>query len=67
VLLDGVPVVAVPAGAERYVIGTARGRYIVQWRTFLGDRIAPAQTIELPARLVYGDPPDAGAGAPDGG
>lgn len=65
VLLDGVPVVAVPAGAERYVIGTARGRYVVQWRTFLGDRIEPALTVELPARLVYGAAPD--AGAPDGG
>lgn len=63
-LLDGVPVVAVPAASERYVIGTARGRYVAQWRTFLGERIAPPQTIEMPARLTYGR---ADAGVPDGG
>src|SRR6185503_12492141 len=27
-LLDGVPVLAVPPGAERYVIGPPRGRYV---------------------------------------
>ncbi len=63
-LLDGVPVVAVPANSERYVIGPQRGRYSVQWRTFLGERIAPPQTVEMPARLSYGG---ADAGAPDGG
>jgi hypothetical protein len=64
VLVDGVPVVAVPAHSDRYVIGPQRGRYVVQWRTFLGERIGPAQTLELPARLTYGG---ADAGAPDGG
>ncbi len=64
-LIDGVPVVAVPSQAERYVIGTARGRYVAAWRTFLGDRIAAPQTVELPDRIVYGATPD--AGAPDGG
>ncbi len=63
-LVDGVPVVAVPAHSDRYVIGPQRGRYSVQWRTFLGERIGPAQTVELPARLTYGG---ADAGAPDGG
>jgi hypothetical protein len=63
-LVDGVPVVAVPASSERYLIGTARGRYVVQWRTFLGERITPPQTVEMPARLSYGG---ADAGAPDGG
>ena len=68
-LLDGVPVVAVPAMSERYLIGTARGRYVAEWRTFLGDRIGPPQTVELPARLVHGGGPDAGAPhtGPDGG
>ncbi len=64
-LLDGVPVVAVPPLAERYVLGPPRGRYGVAWRTFLGDRIGAPQTLELPARIVYGVTPD--AGAPDGG
>lgn len=63
-LLDGVPVVAVPAHSDRYVIGPQRGRYVVQWRTFLGERIGPAQPVEMPARLSYGG---ADAGAPDGG
>ncbi len=66
--LDGVPVVAVPPTEQRYVIGTVRGRYVTQWRTFLGDRIAPAKTVELPARLTFGEPKDVkDAGAPDGG
>lgn len=56
--LDGVPVVAVPPSEQRYVIGTARGRYVTQWRTFLGDRIGPAKTTELPARLTFGEPKD---------
>jgi hypothetical protein len=64
-LVDGVPVVAVPPGADRYVIGAPRGRYVTQWRTFLGDRIDPAQTVEIPGRFTYGLAVD--AGAPDGG
>jgi hypothetical protein len=64
-LVDGVPVVAVPPVSDRYVIGPPRGRYVVEWRTFLGDRIGAPQTIEMPARIVYGLAPD--AGAPDGG
>lgn len=64
-LVDGVPVVAVPPLAERYVLGPPRGRYSMQWRTFLGDRILAPEVRELPARIVYGATPD--AGAPDGG
>jgi hypothetical protein len=64
-LLDGVPVVAVPPHAERYVIGPQRGRYLAQWRTFLGEKVLAAQPTEMPARLVYGNVAD--AGAPDGG
>ncbi len=64
-LVDGVPVVAVPPASERYVIGPPRGRYVVQWRTFLGEKIEPPRTVEFPARLVHGTSPD--AGAPDGG
>ena len=64
-LLDGVPVVAVPAHGERYVIGPPRGRYLAQWRTFLGEKVLPPQPIEMPARVVFGNV--AAAGAPDGG
>ena len=65
VLVDGVPVVAVPPNDQRYVIGTVRGRYVIQWRTFLGDRIGPASPLDLPARFTFGEVPD--AGAPDSG
>ncbi|MFT3773613.1 MAG: hypothetical protein QM820_50200 [Minicystis sp.] len=64
-LLDGVPVVAVPPHGERYVIGPVRGRYVAQWRTFLGEKVLPPQPIEMPARVVFGSAAD--AGAPDGG
>jgi hypothetical protein len=64
-LVDGIPVVAVPAASERYVIGPPRGRYVFQWRTFLGEKVDPPQTVELPARVIHGGNPD--AGAPDGG
>ncbi len=64
-LVDGAPVVLVPPGKERYLVGTQRGRYGIAWRSFLGDRIDDVGTVELPARIVYGAPLD--AGAPDGG
>ena len=64
-LLDGVPVVSVPPGSDRYVIGPVRGHYVAQWRTFLGEKVYPAQAIDMPARLVHGGAAD--AGAPDGG
>jgi hypothetical protein len=64
-LVDGVPTAAVPPMSERYVIGPARGHYVVQWRTFLGETIAPPQPVQMPARLVRGGATD--AGAPDGG
>jgi hypothetical protein len=49
--LDGVPVVGVPAGAQRYVLGTLPGRYAAQWRSFLGDRVEPVELRELPGVL----------------
>ncbi len=63
-LLDGVPVVAVPARDSRYLIGTQAGSYTAQWRTFLGDRVEPPVTVTLPARIKIGarraEPADAG-------
>jgi hypothetical protein len=64
--LDGIPVVWVPPYGEQFVVGPLRGRYVAQWRTFLGEKVAPAQPVEIPARLVYGGPVDGGA-PPDGG
>ncbi len=63
-LVDGIPAVAVPPMSERYVAGPLRGRYVVQWRTFLGESIEPPQTVEMPARLVRSG---TDAGATDGG
>lgn len=64
-LIDGVPVVSVPAGEKRLMLGTQPGRYTVQWRTFLGDRIEAAETAELPALLRSAPlPPDQDAGPP---
>jgi hypothetical protein len=66
-LLDGVAVVAVPPHADRYVIGPPRGRYLAQWRTFLGEKVLPNQPVEMPARIAYGQGHALDAGAPDGG
>jgi hypothetical protein len=60
-LLDSVPVLWVPPHAEQYVIGPQRGRYLAQWRTFLGEQVAPPQPVEIPGRFVHGSPPDGGA------
>lgn len=68
VLLDGVPVVDVPSGAERFVIGTTRSEYVVQWRSFLGEIVTPPVVVALPALLQHPKPADgADAGPPDGG
>lgn len=65
-LLDGVPVVVVPPWSERAVTGLRNGRYMAQWRTFLGDMIDSSREVELPARVAYGVV-DAGAPNGDGG
>lgn len=64
VLLDGVAVAWVPAHGQQYLIGTTRGRYTVQWRSFLGTFIGEPKVIEFPARLVLGGPADSGAPVP---
>ena len=64
-VLDGIPAVLVPPFGEEYVVGPQRGRYLAQWRSFLGEKVAPPHPIDMPARLVHGGAPD--AGAPDGG
>ena len=64
-LVDGIPVVEVPANHERFVIGPPRGHYILEWRTFLGEQVGPARAVDLPARFVLGGAGD--AGVVDGG
>ncbi|RYE93509.1 MAG: hypothetical protein EOO75_04215 [Myxococcales bacterium] len=56
-LVDGVPVAWLLPGQELPVLGLPRGRYTVQWRSFLGDVIEPARLVEVPARVSVGEPP----------
>jgi hypothetical protein len=63
--LDGVPVVSVPPLDKRFIIGPLRGRYVAQWRTFLGDRIDEPTIVELPGILrSVATPVGADAGPP---
>lgn len=66
-LIDGVPVAWVPAHGRQYLIGTTRGRYVVQWRSFLGSYVGPAAVLEFPALLTSGETPDAGDSKRTGG
>ncbi|MGD0676404.1 MAG: hypothetical protein ABSC94_13375 [Polyangiaceae bacterium] len=54
--LDGVPAVWVAPGARLALPGMLRGRYSLQWRTFLGDNWEPADTIVAPGTSEVGSP-----------
>ncbi|MCS6899064.1 MAG: hypothetical protein RMJ98_09125 [Myxococcales bacterium] len=56
-LVDGVPAAWVLPGEDAVLPGFPRGRYMVQWRTFLGDRIEAPKLVEAPARIAVGEPP----------
>ncbi len=58
--LDGVPVAWVAPLARGELRGLRRGRYIAQWRTFLGDSVEPAITQPVPGITQVGGAPDAG-------
>jgi hypothetical protein len=58
-LVDGVPVVWLRADAEWLVSGLKPGRYLIQARDFFGADVTPPKTVELPARFVVGDDPEA--------
>lgn len=60
VLLDGVPVARLEPGAEQTLIGLKPGRYALGWRDFLGEASDTSRVLQLPARVVYGETPDAG-------
>jgi len=59
--LDGVALGWVAPGGRLEVPGLVAGRYVLSWRTFLGDAIEPPQTLALPATYDLGA---ADAGAP---
>jgi hypothetical protein len=46
--LDGVPVAWVAPGGREWLSSLVRGRYVLQWRTFLGDAWDPPRTISVP-------------------
>jgi hypothetical protein len=48
VWLDGVPVAWVAPGGQESLPTLVRGRYVVQWRTFLGDSWSPPETVGVP-------------------
>jgi hypothetical protein len=49
--VDGVPLAWVAPNHDQRVSGLQRGRYIIQWRTFLGDAVDAPVIVELPARV----------------
>jgi hypothetical protein len=52
--LDGVPVAWAAPGARDPLPGLVRGRYIAQWRTFLGDAVEPAASVTVPGTARVG-------------
>jgi hypothetical protein len=54
VWLDGVPVAWLAPGAREHLPSLVRGRYIVEWRTALGDAIDAPQTVVVPGASATG-------------
>jgi hypothetical protein len=52
--LDGVAIAWLAPGGRIDVPGLVVGRYVLEWRTFLGDAIEPAATISLPTTSDLG-------------
>jgi hypothetical protein len=46
--LDGVPVAWVAPGGRQWLSSLVRGRYVLQWRTFLGDAWEPPRNVGAP-------------------
>jgi hypothetical protein len=57
VWIDGVPVAWVAPGARLVLPSLVHGRYVVQWRTFLGDAWEPPVTIVVPGTSEAGKAP----------
>jgi hypothetical protein len=57
VWIDGVPAAWIAPGAQAHLDGLQRGRYLVQWRTFLGDAWEPPHLVNVPgsSAIVAGD------------
>jgi hypothetical protein len=63
-LLDGVPVVWLPAHASQPVSGLRPGRYVATWRDLLGANQEPPVTVEVPGKAAIGEDLDSGTERP---
>jgi hypothetical protein len=54
--IDGAPVAWVAPGGRVALPSLLRGRYVLQWRTFLGDAWTPAEMISVPGVSDRGTP-----------
>lgn len=52
--IDGVPALWAAPGARDVLRGLTRGRYVLQWRTFLGDAVEPAVLAVVPGVTQIG-------------
>jgi len=52
--IDGIPVAWAAPGARDVIPGLHRGRYVVQWRTFLGESFDPPSTQSVPGTVQIG-------------
>jgi hypothetical protein len=57
VWIDGVPAAWVAPGARLVLSALLHGRYVVQWRTFLGDAWEPPSTVVVPGTSEAGKAP----------
>jgi hypothetical protein len=55
--VDGVPAAWVAPGAHLVFSSLLHGRYVVQWRTFLGDAWEPPATVVVPGSSEAGKAP----------
>lgn len=59
--IDGVPLLWAAPGARERVVGLQSGRYVAQWRTFLGDDVGPTFTLAVPGVATVGEVSDGGS------
>jgi hypothetical protein len=52
--LDGIPVAWVAPGGRESLPSLQHGRYVLEWRTFLGDAWEPAETVVVPGTSEVG-------------
>lgn len=63
--IDAIPVGLAAPWQTLRLDGLVPGRYVVHWRSFLGDTVGPTAEHWLPTRITNGPPPDEPSPAPD--